>query len=35
VPCSKRKPDDPNPYVIGRDGAQRYLTVAEEMREGG
>jgi metallo-beta-lactamase class B len=25
-----RKPGDPNPYVIGRDSVQRYLTVADE-----
>jgi metallo-beta-lactamase class B len=25
-----RGPDDPNPYVIGTDGVERYLTVAEE-----
>jgi metallo-beta-lactamase class B len=27
---AKRRPGDPNPYVIGKDGVSRYLTVAEE-----
>lgn len=26
----KRKPGDPNPYVVGKDTVKRYLTVAEE-----
>jgi len=26
----KRRPGDPHPYVIGKEGVQRYLTVAEE-----
>ena len=26
----KRKPDDPSPWIVGRDTVQRYLTVAEE-----
>jgi metallo-beta-lactamase class B len=26
----KRKPGDPNPYVVGKDAVKRYLTVAEE-----
>lgn len=26
----KRKPGDPNPYVVGKETVQRYLTVAEE-----
>lgn len=26
----KRKPGDPNPYVIGNDAVKRYITVAEE-----
>jgi metallo-beta-lactamase class B len=31
----KRKPGDPNPYVIGQSGVQRYLTVAEECAKAG
>jgi metallo-beta-lactamase class B len=31
----RRKPGDPNPYVIGKDGVQRYLTVVEECAEAG
>ena len=27
---AKRKPGDPNPYLIGNDGVRRYLKVAEE-----
>jgi len=27
---AKRKPGDPNPYVIGTEAVQRYLTVAEQ-----
>jgi metallo-beta-lactamase class B len=30
-----RKPGDPNPYVIGKDSVQRYLTVAEECARAG
>jgi len=26
----KRKPGEPNPYVVGKDAVKRYLTVAEE-----
>lgn len=26
----KRGPNDPNPYIIGKDAVQRYLTVADE-----
>ena len=28
--AARRKPGDDNPYVIGKDAAQRYLTVAEQ-----
>src|SRR5471032_1590425 len=28
-----RKPGDPNPYVIGVDGVQRYLTVVDECAQ--
>jgi metallo-beta-lactamase class B len=31
----KRKPGDPNPYVIGKDAAQRYFTVGAECAEAG
>jgi len=31
----KRKPGDPNPYVIGNDSVQRYLTVADECAKAG
>jgi metallo-beta-lactamase class B len=27
---ARRRPGDPHPYVIGKDGVSRYLTVAEE-----
>lgn len=27
---ANRKPGDPNPYLVGKAGVQRYLTVAEE-----
>lgn len=27
---AKRKPGEPNPYVIGKDSVRRYLTVADE-----
>jgi metallo-beta-lactamase class B len=30
-----RKPGDPNPYVIGNAGVQRYLTVADECAKAG
>lgn len=30
-----RKPGDPHPYVIGRDGVQRYLTVVDECAQAG
>jgi metallo-beta-lactamase class B len=32
---ARRKPGDPNPYVIGTDGVRRYLTVAEECAQAG
>jgi len=32
---ARRKPGDPNPYVIGKDAVQRYLTVAEECAQAG
>jgi len=32
---AKRKPGDPNPYVIGTDSVKRYLTVAHECAEAG
>jgi metallo-beta-lactamase class B len=32
---AKRKPGDPNPYVVGKDAVQRYLTVAEECAKAG
>ncbi|HEY7287410.1 MAG TPA: MBL fold metallo-hydrolase [Vicinamibacterales bacterium] len=31
----KRKPGDPNPYVIGQRGVQRYLTVVDECAQAG
>ena len=31
----KRKPGDPNPYVIGKDAVQRYLTVVDECAQAG
>ena len=31
----KRKLGDPNPYVIGNDSVQRYLTVADECAKAG
>jgi metallo-beta-lactamase class B len=30
-----RKPGDPNPYVIGKEAVQRYLTVADECAKAG
>jgi metallo-beta-lactamase class B len=32
---ASRKPGDPNPYVIGTDGVQRYLTVVDECAQAG
>jgi len=32
---AKRKAGDPHPYVIGNDGVQRYLTVADECAKAG
>jgi metallo-beta-lactamase class B len=31
----RRRPGDPNPYVIGVDGVQRYLTVVDECAQAG
>ena len=31
----KRKPGDPNPYVVGTDSVQRYLMVADECAKAG
>ena len=31
----KRKPGDPHPYVIGKEGVQRYLTVVDECAQAG
>ena len=31
----QRKPGDPNPYVIGNESVQRYLTVADECAKAG
>jgi len=31
----RRKPGDPNPYVIGKEGVQRYLTVVDECAQAG
>jgi len=31
----RRKPGDPNPYVIGQNGVQRYLTVVDECAQAG
>jgi len=31
----KRKPGDPNPYIIGNESVQRYLTVADECAKAG
>jgi metallo-beta-lactamase class B len=30
-----RKAGDPNPYLIGKDAVQRYLTVADECAKAG
>jgi hypothetical protein len=32
---AKRKPTDPNPYVIGKEGVLRYMTVADECAKAG
>lgn len=32
---AKRKPSDPNPYVIGKEGVLRYMTVADECAKAG
>ena len=32
---AKRKPGDPHPYVIGKEGVKRYLTVAAECAKAG
>jgi metallo-beta-lactamase class B len=32
---AKRKPGDPNPYVVGKDSVRRYLTVADECAKAG
>jgi metallo-beta-lactamase class B len=32
---AKRKPGEPNPYVIGKDAVQRYLTVVDECAQAG
>ena len=32
---AKRGPNDPHPYVIGREGVDRYLTVAEQCARAG
>ena len=31
----KRKPGDPHPYVIGKEGVLRYLTVVDECAQAG
>ena len=31
----RRKPGEPNPYVIGKNGVQRYLTVVDECAQAG
>jgi metallo-beta-lactamase class B len=31
----KRQPGQPNPYVIGKDAVQRYLTVVDECAQAG
>ena len=30
-----RKPGEPNPYVIGKEGVIRYLTVVDECAQAG
>jgi metallo-beta-lactamase class B len=32
---AKRKPGEPNPYVIGADAVQRYMTVVDECAQAG
>ena len=32
---AQRKPGDPHPYVIGKEGVQRYLTVVDECAQAG
>ncbi len=32
---AQRKPGEPHPYVIGKDGVQRYLTVVDECAQAG
>jgi metallo-beta-lactamase class B len=32
---ARRKPGNPNPYVIGKDAVQRYLTVVDECAQAG
>lgn len=32
---ANRKPGEPNPYVVGQEGVQRYLTIAEECAKAG
>ncbi len=32
---AKRRPGDPNPYVVGKDSVNRYLTVADECAMAG
>ena len=32
---AQRKPGEPNPYVIGKDAVQRYLTVVDECAQAG
>ena len=32
---ARRKPCEPNPYVIGTDGVQRYLTTVDECAQAG
>ena len=32
---ASRKPGDPHPYVIGKEGVQRYLTVVDECAQAG
>ena len=32
---AQRKPGEPHPYLIGKDGVQRYLTVVDECAQAG
>lgn len=32
---AQRRPGDPNPYVIGKEGVLRYMTVADECAKAG